>query len=85
MHVITHPELLQPLAVQWPPQFDIVPQPWPQEDMHILVHTSVHAELPQPWPHVVKQLLIQLTIHQPEHERSELLLPAQLPVQDVQP
>ena len=49
------------------------------------MHTPLHPALPHATLHVAKQLLIQLTIHQPEHDRSELLLLVQLPVQDVQP
>ena len=56
--------------IQWPPQFDIGPQPDPQEFIHTLTHTLSHAELPQPTPQLPKQPLVQLLKHQPEHELS---------------
>ena len=71
VHVIVH--VLPQLApeIQWPPQFDIGPQPLPQEVMHALTHTLEHAELPQPTLHVLKHPSVQLVKHQPSHERVE--------------
>ena len=63
----------QPLWVQCPPQYDIGPQPLPQEFIHALVHTSEQAEEPQPTTHVRKQPLVQSLKHQPEHEEHELV------------
>ena len=55
------------VAVQCPPQFDIGPQPFPQEFTHTLVHIPEHVELPQSTPQSPKQPLVQLVKHQPEH------------------
>lgn len=56
----------QVLLLHCPPQFDIGPQPLPQEVMQTLVHIPEHPELPHPWPHVTKQLPEQLIKHQLE-------------------
>ena len=85
VHVILQsPPQLAP-EIQCPPQFDIGPQPLPQEFIHTLTHTSVHVELPQPTPQSFKQPLVQLVKHQLEHPVELWLLLVHLPVQDVQP
>ena len=72
-HVILQvPPQLAP-EIQCPPQFDIGPQPLPQEFIHTLTHTSVHVELPQPTPQSSKQPLVQLVKHQPEHPSADEL------------
>ena len=85
VHVLLHVEPQEDPEIQCPPQFDIGPQPLPQEFIHTLTHTSVHVELPQPTPQSFKQPLSQLLKHQPEHPVELKLLLLQLPVQDVQP
>ena len=65
----------QVLLVQCPPQFDIGPQPLPQEDIHKLVHTPEHAELPQPTPQTTKQPLTQFNV--------QFRLQLELPEQDA--
>lgn len=65
-HVLLHVEPQLALEIQWPPQFDIGPQPLPQEFIHTLTHISVHVESPQPTPQSFKQPLVQLVKHQPE-------------------
>ena len=66
VHVLLHVEPQEDPEIQCPPQFDIGPQPLPQEFIHTLTHTSVHVELPQPTPQSFKQPLVQLVKHQLE-------------------
>ena len=44
LHPIGEPEV----AVQFPPQCEVLLQPLPQEHRHALVHTSEHPEDPHP-------------------------------------
>lgn len=52
------------VAVQFPPQLELLPQ----EVMQTLVHIPEHPELLQLLPQVLKQPLVQLVKHQLSHE-----------------